>query len=109
MGMRIYIENKEVRKFPSFIWNLDDRYLMFLWGINIYDGKVAPVYYPLLSLQRHHLGLTIETPWIRFHFLHVPPFFDFEIATGEFLERIRLNTGNKKHLLGREDEGSNEP
>lgn len=86
MSLKIYIENQKVHAYPSFLWKFKGRYLMFLWGINIYKGRVAPVYYPLLNIVKHNLGLTIETPWIRFHFLRDYPFFDFEIATSEILE-----------------------
>ncbi len=83
--MNLYKNHLQIAAHPLLVWRYENRFLLLLDGYHITNNGVFPVYRPLISFVRHHLGIAIEFPWFRIHFLVVPPFIDFEKKTKGYI------------------------
>jgi len=89
--MKIYKNHQLIKNYPLFMWRYGSRFFLFLDGLHLHMGNISPVYNCLLYFYRHNFGFNIETPWIRFIFLSVPPFFTIELPEGEYLMKAENN------------------
>jgi hypothetical protein len=82
MKFHTYIDRLTYKEYPRFMWRDENRFIIFLWGINMAGGDIEPVF---ISLIRFEVGV-IETPWLLIHHSRRWPFIILQRSEGIRLE-----------------------
>ena len=87
--MNIYIDKEKVDKFPRFIFQIENAFLLRLTGINFTGKEFEPIYRPLIQIEKtdNYLYFVFNAEHI-FIFVPALPFIIYDRITSVSLTRV---------------------